>query len=112
MRKLAVPIYESTFQSMTLYVSYCDLHQIWWQDDHVANFLLLCFSANQVIDGEVIDVEWSKPVDKTIYNTRKALTKLFSQPAPMPMAPNMHRYIRATQRAKKQSLNGRRRSII
>jgi len=49
------------------------------------------YSANQVIDGEVIEVEWSKPVDKTIYNTRKALTKLFSQPAPMPMAPNMHR---------------------
>ena len=75
----------------------CALYQIWWQD--VITWLIFhcfVFSANQVIDGEVIEVEWSKPVDKTIYNTRKALTKLFSQPAPMPMAPSMHRYTRSS----------------
>lgn len=42
------------------------------------------YSDKQMIDGETIEVEWGKPVDKTIYNTRKALTKLLSQPAPPP----------------------------
>lgn len=47
------------------------------------------YADNQLIDGEMIEVEWSKPVDKVAYNTRKALTKLFSQPVP-PM-PSMQR---------------------
>ncbi len=30
------------------------------------------------IDGSDIEVNWSKPVDKNIYNTRKQLTKILS----------------------------------
>jgi len=32
----------------------------------------------KVIDGELIHVEWSKPVDKNIYNARKYLTEVLS----------------------------------
>ena len=31
------------------------------------------------LDDSVIEIFWSKPVDKQIYNTRKQLTKIFSQ---------------------------------
>jgi RNA recognition motif-containing protein len=31
------------------------------------------------LDGSAIDVSWSKPVDKQIYNARKQLTKIFTQ---------------------------------
>ncbi len=30
------------------------------------------------IDGSDIEVNWSKPVDKNLYNTRKQLTKILS----------------------------------
>jgi len=42
---------------------------------------------NQIIDGEKVEVEWSRPVDKIQYNTRKALTKLLSSPQPPPPMP-------------------------
>ena len=31
------------------------------------------------LDDSVVEIFWSKPVDKQIYNTRKQLTKIFSQ---------------------------------
>jgi len=38
-------------------------------------------TANPTIDGAVVEVLWSKPVDKKLYNTRKTLTKAFTQAA-------------------------------
>lgn len=35
-------------------------------------------SGQLMIDGSAIEVSWSKPVDKTAYNTRKQLTKILS----------------------------------
>ena len=49
------------------------------------NFFSLCVI--QIIDGEKVEVEWSRPVDKIQYNTRKALTKLLSSPQPPPPMP-------------------------
>ena len=43
-------------------------------------------SAGKCLDGSQIHVEWSKPVDKNMHNTRKHLTKLLSQGVPtMPL---------------------------
>ena len=36
-------------------------------------------AAGLTLDDSVIEIFWSKPVDKQIYNTRKQLTKIFSQ---------------------------------
>ena len=37
-------------------------------------------ATGQLVDGEAIEVEWSKPVDKNIYNQRKLLTKVLTSP--------------------------------
>lgn len=36
-------------------------------------------AAGLTLDDSVVEIFWSKPVDKQIYNTRKQLTKIFSQ---------------------------------
>ena len=36
-------------------------------------------AAGLTLDDSEIEIFWSKPVDKQIYNTRKQLTKIFSQ---------------------------------
>lgn len=53
-----------------------------------------------MLDGSVIEVTWSKPVDKQIYNTRKQLTKALSSPTgvamlepPQPIQPPTMPYI-------------------
>ena len=35
----------------------------------------------EYLDREPLEIEWSKPVDKTIYNTRKHLTKVLANPS-------------------------------
>ena len=34
---------------------------------------------NLRIDGALVEVLWSKPVDKKLYNTRKTLTKVWNK---------------------------------